>query len=193
MSYLAVNNLQPRTGNTITVSGGTMYIPGHVVQVVSTYYTTPTSVSVSTSSNYSVYTDIYGIVATITPKSVNSKIYVSARWTGEMNPMNGMAWDSSWCVKRNGQLVGLPNQPGSLPLGFHMPALSYYSSDNDSTAEHIFFDYWDAPQSTSALTYQMSMCTSTGGTIYINRCVNGTTSGGYERGTSSITLMEIAG
>ena len=43
-------------------SGGTTYIPGHIIQVVNTYYTTPTSVSMTgTTTNY---TDIPGITAT---------------------------------------------------------------------------------------------------------------------------------
>jgi hypothetical protein len=193
-SVIKVDQIQPRTGSLITVpSNNSVYITGHIVQVVNTYYSQPTSVGVNVSSPYTSYTDIPGVSASITPKSASSKIYITARWTGELSPISGMAWDSVWFVRRNGTPVNIAPQPGSLPVGTHMPSLSHYASDNDSTSEHIFFDVWDTPATTSTLTYQLSMATSTGGTIYVNRCVNGTTSGGYERGTSSITLMEIAG
>ena len=98
-----------------------------------------------------------------------------------------------WSVKRNGTPVGQPSQPGSLIIGIHMGALSYYGADNDSTGETIFFDYYDTPATLSSITYQVCLATATAFTLYTNRNVNGTSSGGYERGTSSITLFEIAG
>jgi hypothetical protein len=188
-SLLSVNTIAA-VGSSISISGGDLYVPGHVLQFVNTTYTTPTSVSIPAS--YNTYTDVTGVAVTITPKSVNSKIYIRARWTGELNPTADMSWQSVFGIKRNGTLIGLPPQLGSSTIGIHMPSISHYASDNDSTSEHGFFDCWDAPASTSALTYQLTFTSTTGGTMYINRCVNGTTSGGYERGTSSITVMEIA-
>ena len=55
-----------------------------------------------------------------------------------------------------------------------------------------FFDYYDSPASVSALTSQVSITSIDTFTLFTNRCVNATTSGGYERGTSSITLFEIS-
>lgn len=192
-SIIRVDTIQPRSGSIITIpSGNNLYANGHVIQVVNTYYRDPTAVSVSTSGSYTSWTDIPGVTVNITPKSLSSYMYISARWTGELSPVSGMAWDSVWSVKRNGAVIGQPPNPGTLPCGTHMPALSYYSSDNDSTSEHIFFDVWDFPASLTPLTYNLTMATSTGGTIYVNRCVSSSTSGGYERGTSSITVMEIA-
>ncbi len=189
-SLLSVNTIAA-VGSSISISGGDLYVPGHVLQFVNTTYTTPTSVSIPAS--YNTYTDVTGVAVTITPKSVNSKIYIRARWTGELNPTSDMTWQSVFGIKRNSTLIGLPPQLGSSTIGIHMPSISHYASDNDSTSEHGFFDCWDAPASTSALTYQLTFTSTTAGTMYINRCVNGTTSGGYERGTSSITVMEIAG
>jgi hypothetical protein len=171
-------------------TGGTVYVPGHIIQVVNTYYKTPTSFSVPTSS--STYTDVPGIVATITPKSTSSKIYMTVRWFGEFTPQT-MAYEVMFNIKRNTSLIGQPDAHGTVPIGIHSAAISYWANDGDSTPETCFFDYYDSPASTSSLTYQVCVTASTGGTMFINRCVNASSSGGYERGTSSITLFEIAG
>lgn len=164
--------------------------PGTVLQVVNTYLTAPTSQSIA--GGYTTYTDLTGFSATITPASVNSKILVFVRWFGEMSPQTEI-YNTMWNLKRNGTLIGQPAQPGSLTIGIHMAAISYYANDNDSTPETCFFNYYDSPNSTAAVTYQVSLSCPTGSTLYTNRCVNSATSGGYERGTSSIMLMEIAG
>ena len=167
-------------------AGGITYIPGHIIQVVNTYYTTQTSQSFS--GTYNVYTDIAGLAATITPKSTNSKIYILVRWFGEYGS-SGATWNTMWSVKRNGTAIGQPTPNGVGPYGMMMASLSYYVDNASSTPEMVNFDYYDSPSSISALTYQVTVMSSTGGTIYTNRCV----STNDEVGTSSITLMEIAG
>ena len=62
-------------------TGGITYIPGHIIQVVNTYLTTPTSQTMT--SGYTNYNDISGFAATITPRSTNSKIYITVRWIGD--------------------------------------------------------------------------------------------------------------
>ena len=71
--------------------------------------------------------------------------------------------------------------------------LGYYGNDADSTPEGTFFDCYDSPASTSAQTYQVYINTNNAMTLYTNRCVNSSTGSDYERGTSSVTLFEIAG
>lgn len=191
MSTLRVDNLNSRTGTTINVPTGTnFYAPGHIIQVVNTYVSSPSSLSIPAS--YNTYTDIPGITASITPKNANSKIYMTVRWFGEYSPQT-IAYEVMFNMKRNGNLIGQPPQPGTVAIGIHMAAISYYANDADSTPETCFFDYYDTPSTTSSLTYQLCVSSVSAGTMYINRCVNATTSGGYERGTSSITLFEIAG
>ena len=186
---LRSNIIQSSTGTDFMIDGYPR-MPGQIIQVVNTYLTTPTSQSIS--AGYNVYNDISGFAATITPRSVNSKIYMTVRWFGEYGDV-GQLWNSMWNIKRKGTLVGQPSQPGTLTIGIHVGALSYYGgADNDSTPESVFFDYYDTPASTSALTYQVSLAGTDALTLYTNRCVNSTTSGGYERGTSSITLFEIS-
>lgn len=191
MSTLRVDNLNARTGTTISVpSGTTMYLPGHVVQVVNTYLTTTSVMTMTT--GYNVYNDISGLSASITPKSVNSKIYITARWFGEFSPQTS-TFNTMFNIKRNGNLIGQPAAFGTAPLGIMMAAISYYVNDAASTPEMVFFDYYDSPASTSSLTYQISANGTDATTLYTNRTVTDTGGPGYERGTSSITLFEIAG
>lgn len=191
MSSLRVDNISARTGTTINVAAGNLlYAPGHIIQVINTYYRTPTSLSIP--SSYNTYTDVPGISASITPKNINSKIYMTVRWFGEWSSTS-MNWEVMFNIKRNGAVVGQPDPNGSNTLGIDCGSLSHYGADNDSTPEHCFFDYYDSPSSISTITYQLSVATATGGTMYINRPVNATTGTSYERGTSSITLFEIAG
>lgn len=193
MSNLTVSQISgtPGSSNQILIPAGhSLYAPGHIIQVVNTYQVDPYSLSVP--STYNTLTDLPGLAATITPKSDASKIYMIVRWFGEFNPVSSMGWSTMFNIKRNGSAIGLPPQPGTLTLGIAMASLSYFANDNDSTPEMAMFDYLDSPSSTSALTYQVCVASNSGGSMFVNRCVNATTSGGYERGTSSITLMEIA-
>ena len=193
MSTVKTNSLDTRDLNTTidVLPQYTLYSPGAIIQVIQTYLIDPFSQSIPAS--YNTYTDITGLAATITPKSTSSKIYISVRWSGEMNPMSGMLWDSMFNLKRGGSLIGQPSQPGTLNIGIMMGGLTYYANDNDSTPETASFDYYDSPSSVSALTYQVALSSTASGTLYTNRCVNGAISGTYERLTSSIILMEIAG
>ena len=193
MSNLTVASLSAPVAseNKINIPSPTiLYAPGHIIQVVNTYQVDPYSLSVP--STYNTLTDLPGLAATITPKSASSKIYMVVRWFGEYNPVSSMGWSTMFNVKRNGNPIGLPPQPGTLTLGIAMASLSYFANDNASTPEMAMFDYLDSPASTAALTYQVCVASNTGGSMFLNRCVSATVSGGYERGTSSITLMEIA-
>lgn len=195
MSRLVVDTLQGTTsgGNRVSVPAGhTLYAPGHIIQVVQTSITTPTSVSVP--ANAVSYTNVPDLFCTITPKSANSKIYISVRWFGEFSASN-TTWDSMFGIKRNGTSIG--ENPGSANAGssrgISTPVLSYYAADGNSTPEVCIFDYLDSPSSTSSLTYQVFINASYASTMYTNRVAGATLSSVYEYGRSNITLMEIAG
>ena len=172
-------------GNKVSIPAGqVLYAPGHVIQVVSTFITTPTSVSVPAS--YQSYTNVPNLAATITPKSTTSKIYVMVRWFGEWSAQTSN-WDAMFGIKRDGTSVGAP-LGGTSSIGISMASLSYYASDGNSTPEICMFDYLDSPASISAVTYQVYTNCTTATTLYTNRTVGA----GGEFGSSSITLMEIA-
>jgi hypothetical protein len=161
---------------------------GAVLQVVNTYYATATSQSIAAD----VATNITGLEAVITPTSTSSKILIFVRWFGE-HGLDGNNWDNMFGMTRDGTVIGLPAQPGSSALGMSGSSLSHYTNNADSTPENVFYNYMDSPNTISAVTYRACVTLNTAGALYTNRVVNATTTDSYERGTSSIILMEIAG
>ena len=191
MSNLTVSTISaPSTsGNQVSIPApNVLYAPGHVLQVINTTLYTPTAVAIP--NNATANTNIPDFFATITPKRTTSRILVQVRWFGELSPQTAN-WDTMFGLKRNGTAVGVnPNTAGAA-TGISMAAIGYYASDANSTPEMMFFDFYDTPNTTSALTYQVyANCTGTP-TIFTNRTVTASTAG-YEYGSSTITLWEIA-
>jgi hypothetical protein len=181
---LAVNN------NTITVpSGHTLYAPGSVIQVVNVDNVTRTSQGVVVNT----LLNISGLEATITPKRNTSKIVIQARWFGEFS-VSDTTWNSNFGVSRNGTQIGIQPDPGAtVSSGITSAALSYFAADGNSTPETMSLFISDSPNSTSALTYRITFQSSQAGTIFTNRTVGwANQASGFELGTSSIMLMEVA-
>lgn len=161
---------------------------GAILQVVDTHYTTPTSQSMTAGA----INNITGIEATITPTSTSSRILIFVRWFGEHGTY-AQSWDSMFGITRNGTAVGLPTQLGSNKLGITVGTISHNAADADSTPESVFYNYVDSPSTTSAVIYRAYFIPQATETLYINRVTNALTTVDYERGTSSIVLMEISG
>lgn len=53
-------------------------------------------------------------------------------------------------------------------------------------------NYLDSPASTSSLTYAIEIASHTTGAVYLNRSGTDTDSAGFSRGSSTITLLEVA-
>jgi hypothetical protein len=191
MSNLTVNQLTASSAvtNLISVAAGdTVYSPGSVVQVVNTTIYTPTAVSIPIGATTN--TNIPDFFATITPKKNTSRIYVQVRWFGELNPQTSN-WDTMFGLKRNGTAVGVNPTQGGGATGISMAALGYYANDAATTPEMCNFDFWDTPNTTSALTYQVYANGSVASTLFTNRTVSAS-GASTEFGSSTITLWEIA-
>jgi len=174
MSLLKVNNIQTITGTPNR---------GKILQVVQTYYDTPTSQSISAQN----YTDITGMSATITPSSTNSRILIHARWFGESSATNE---DTGFGLKRNGSIIGAPLSTGSRAAVMTTASINYFN-DNSSTPESAQLWYVDSPSSTSSTTYTMWYSNNSAVTLYINRTVTDTNTFNFERGTCAMILMEV--
>jgi hypothetical protein len=174
MSLLKVNNIQTITGTPNR---------GKILQVVQTYYDTPTSQSISAQN----YTDITGMSATITPSSTNSRILIHARWFGESSATNE---DTGFGLKRNGSIIGAPLSTGSRAAVMTTASINYFN-DNSSTPESAQLWYVDSPSSTSSTTYTMWNSNNSAVTLYINRTVTDTNTFNFERGTCAMILMEV--
>jgi hypothetical protein len=156
---------------------------GSVVQVVNSTYTSTFSQSIATRAK------LNNISVSITPTSATSKILVMCGIFFE-----GAVSDHNWhfFLYRDSTDISAPS-PGSRGAAIAMAGAAFFDSDNDSTPATVNFHYFDSPSTTSTITYAPGVgCASGTSTIYINRSLTDTDGLGYERGISSITLMEIA-
>jgi hypothetical protein len=139
---------------------------GNVIQVVNVTYSTQTSTT-STS-----YIDT-GLSASITPTSSSNKILVLVSQAGVGKESGG-----------TGQRVHIRLMRGASQL-FEMEKLAGYTAANDTNViGSVSTSYLDSPATTSSVTYKTQFYNDTGsGLVYVN----------WNNGTSTITLMEIAG
>ena len=197
MSTLTVQNIQgsSSSGNTISVaSGHVIHQPGTVLQCQNVYVTDRTSQSIAQNQTASSATNITGMTLNVTPKFASSKMIIQARWCGEFSSVASAGWNNMFVIQRDNVPIGMPTQQGNRTRG-HMPAsMGYYSNDNDSTLENCMWDTVDFPNTTSQVTYTAGIYSgwATGYTLYNNRTVNSNTNSGFEDGTSSIVVWEIA-
>ena len=180
MSTLFVDTINEKTTN------NGVYIPGHVVQA-KTATKTDTQ---STASNS--FTDITGLSVSITPSSTNSKILVLCTVC--------ISSTFYWCpvrVLRDSTQINAPDAAGSNQL------LANSVQTTQASGTYMLLTVpitvLDSPSSTSALTYKAQyavLSTSGSYTAWINKTNRDEDSsgGGYDpRGSSSITVLEIAG
>jgi len=159
----------------------TLQRAGNVLQVVNTTYTGAFSQAISYN------TKINNVQASITPTNTSSKILIMCHvfWEGSLPDHN-----MGWFLYRDSTLLRAPTAGSRTPV-ISMAGTGYYDNDQASTPTTVAIHYFDTPSTTSAITYAPGVYTASG-TIYINRTVLDSNVDGYERGISSITLMEIA-
>ncbi len=192
MSTLRVNNLASSagTGNIALSPDNNLYLPGSVVQVVSTRYDVRTTVT----TNSAVGGEITGLRVNITPKFANSMIYCTFQVHGEGQATH----DYMYLVFKNGAIAagsypGYNSEVGNLVYSGISQALPY-ESDYSSTPYTKTFFYIDYPGSTSPVFYAPAVRHSSGTnyTYYINRTVGSTGANGHEIGVSYAIAMEVA-
>ena len=125
----------------------------------------------------------------ITPKSANSKILLTACVFHEVN--NTGNHSTLWSFYRDSTKLSAP-VAGSRRSGIGQTGMGYWNSDAASTADVVNYHYYDSPNTTSAITYAVSFNNTSSGTVlYLNRTVLDSNSAGYERGISMIMAQEI--
>jgi hypothetical protein len=194
MSTLKVSNIQDISNNAaMSISGGVVTAtnairaPGAVLQMPFTQYTSTTSIAVAGGTNTSV--DVLAV--NITPTSTNSIIKLDTHIFHEHSIAAGTT-DTVWFFYRDTTKLAHA-QAGSRQSGISMGTLSYYISNADSTPEIAKYSYFDAPNTTSQITYKVGILTYNTSTIYINRTVADADNAGAERGISYISATEIGG
>ena len=154
-------------GSTSTVQSSS----GKILQVVST---TKTDVFSSSSSSF---VDVTGLSLTITPTSVNSKIYVILTSSTTCNTTGQPFYVN---LVRNSTTIA---QPATTPA-YYATVMPYINQADIQIPWSL--SYVDSPATTSSTTYKIQA--KSGGTWYIN---GGRSAGDFVQ-TTTMVIMEIA-
>jgi len=164
--------------SSITLPAG---VGGKILQVVSTTKTD------TWSSVCNSYTDITGMSVSITPSSTSSKIYIlaSLAWNGQGTGSTGRGFR----FVRNSTGISLPTSYGSrIPSTTADP-----TPDSAHRCDTMVLSHVDSPSTTSSTTYKIQVQSRDSYIMYLNRSEYDGDHSGYTRGTSTLTVMEIAG
>ena len=152
---------------------------GRVLQVVSTTLTTGFSASVNNS-----FSAVTGLTAIITPSSSSSKIMVLVTMTvgSDTNYLNAQLTKGGTAISG-----AIATTAGNRSLGTSAawPVQTYGTYA-------MAFNYLDSPATTSATTYGVQIGNNSSATVCVNQSQSDDNVAGRTRGTSTITVMEIA-
>ncbi len=174
MSTLYVDNLEPRLGSRVMAAG-------HVVQVQNLTFADTFTQSLTAGA-------INNLELPITPTSTTSKILIQAHVFFEFGESDHVAL---WYLLRDSTALRAP-VVGNRRSGLSMAGVGFYGDDDASTPSTVYMTYFDSPSTTTEITYKVAVSSDQNRTYAINRSYDDVDSAGFERGVSSITLMEIA-
>jgi len=178
VSTIKVDTITDTSGNSIP------YMKGAVLQVQYTQYTSTTSVSISANT----YTALTDLTVNITPKSTSSIIRLDAHVFHEWSNVGG-PYESVWFFYRDSTKLSHADA-GSRRTGITTSTVSYHH-DVTSTPETAIYSYFDAPSTTSQITYKVGVSNHYAQTLVVNRTINDTDGTQWERGISFISAQEI--
>ncbi len=161
---------------------------GTVLQIKHAQKTDTDTVSLSANTDTVLHTDLH---VTITPTSTNSIIKLEGQIFGE-HGVAGEVFNNTVFFYRDTTKLATP-AAGSRNTGVATMTRTYTTDNADSTPEYVYYAYFDSPSSTSSITYKLGIKVSASETFYINRTVSDADNVYHERGTSFISVTEIAG
>ena len=159
---------------------------GKILQVVQTVKTDTSSAA----AQYDSPTDL-GISCAITPTSSSSKILVDCNLNIGSQDFFGIYLN----LLRGSTNILLGDAAGSRTRATkYIDHYAAYNGNDVYNCVDVNIKYLDSPNTTSATTYKIqSAAYSASRTVYLNRNHNNRDSADYDgRGTSTITLMEVA-
>ncbi len=159
---------------------------GKILQVAQTHVTAISSQSVSANT----ITNITNLNVAITPSATSSKILVKVRWMGDGS--NGDINDGMWGINRDSTAVGSPAAADSRVVGLAGICMGYTSNTDTASMDSAMYEYLDSPSTTSATTYHATFTIKTAQTMYNNQVRTDGDASHIERGTSTITVMEVS-
>ena len=174
MSLLKVDDIHTRAGTANR---------GHILQVVSTTFTTSAAFSISGMT----WTEVTGLTTNITPSSSSSKILVSVTIGGiessGLNQRMGMA------LRRNNNNIAVNTDSGG---NYTKGSWAGSGSNSNDIKNQAFFTHLDSPATTSTVSYKVMITTEGSYTLYINRSSSNANSSSVFKTASSLTLYEVA-
>ena len=178
-SVLKVDSIQ-------TTSGSGFVIPpaGGIIQTQYTQFTGTNTVSLSALTD-TVLTDL---TVNITPVSASSVIHLQAHLLYEHGEDNDNGWNHIFFFYRDTTKLGHTQTGSNRLCGISMGTRTFYSEDDSSTPHIARYDYFDAPSTTSQITYTWQGYNHTNTDQLYWNYDNST----LESTNASITLMEIA-
>lgn len=185
MSKIIVNQIESSDGTTdvlnslsaVNVAGAGM---GQVLQVVSATIDTVSTTTSVTLTN----TDV---TAAITPSSSSSKILVQASVTSSTDGSENNI--PAFGLRRDSTDIGLSTTASSSRKN----AITGPGKAQDNFLGSCSMIHLDSPSTTSEVDYYVTFAARSGYTTQINQTGNDTDAAYTWRGSSTITLMEIAG
>tara|TARA_B100000900_G_C20386713_1_gene636841 strand:+ start:266 stop:841 length:576 start_codon:yes stop_codon:yes gene_type:complete len=189
-SILKVDNIQNASGT------GTPYITGAVLQTVVQQETGATTFTQSGTNEVIMIASNAGnstshLSLSITPKSANSKILLTASIFHEIN--NNANHSTLWSFYRDSTKLAAPVS-GSRRSAIAQTVMGYASFDASSTADMATYHYYDSPSTTSAITYAVSFQnTESNIVLSLNKTVDDHNTASFERGISILIAQEIGG
>ena len=180
-----------RIGGANAISGtisAANFPTGSVIQVQSTVNTALSTQSLANSS----LSEVSNMSVNITPTSSSSKFLITSNCMFETSA--NIEHSTVFYFYRNSTTLRAADV-GNRNGGIMPPALSFYSTDTNSTASSVSLQYLDEPNTTSQISYKLGVTGEYGGTIdfHVNRCHTDDDLNSRERGISTITVMEIKG
>lgn len=180
MSTLRVDNLNARTGTSISVPSGTsMYLPGHIINV----YNIVKKDTFVTSSVTPVA--VTGLTLTVTPTSSNSKFLVS--YSVPVGVQAG-AYSAQIRLLRNGSDIAIGDTSGGRNRSTSFIWSDYYGYQMQEANKTVL----DSPATASAVTYSISFGSPYGNSVVINRSYSDADSTSYGVSVSTLTVLEVA-
>jgi len=160
---------------------------GAILQVKYLQYTdTVASISVSANTD----TVVTQLAVNITPKSTSSIIRLDTHIFHEWARGDAPA-EAAWYFYRDSTKLAAPSAGGRMTC-ISMSLLSFHN-DTGSTPEIAHYSYFDAPNTTSQITYKIGVKNHYATTFSLNRTKNDSDGTQAERGISFISATEIGG
>ena len=163
----------------------TQQYSGRALQILSVTDTTQ-YVFNSGSPNQYTYYDVTSLTVSITPTSSSSRILVMADICASQY---NNVYNAFFRCMRNSTAIGT-----GVVGSYGGTSTSAIRTSDGGEIGTVSINYLDSPATTSSTTYKVQICNAGGSTYpsYVNRPANSNT-GWEQTGSSTITVMEIAG